>query len=204
MALIPDPLPPRTSVDVPTGVGGPSWQGADGPTWRGLARGLLELDLRRLYRREGYESTAHYAECELGLTPQQTAELLRICRKLLDLPEIDRAFCNGWLTWQQVVVVTRVAVPEHEAAWLDRALEVPVGELTGLVDRSAEGWAPPEAWDRRAHAGEAPSGSIAARFDAMSWSWHAYPVGDRILVGFGREDGAPNDRQAPGASFSSA
>jgi hypothetical protein len=205
-------------MDARQGEGEPSWADADGATWRALAVGLLELDQQRLYLSEGYRCTAQYADGELGLTRKQTEELLRIGKKLVDLPQIDHALRAGWLTWAHVVVLTRVAVPKHEAAWLERALDLPAGGLALLVERSAEGWAPPVASGERAQASEASLGWVAEAFLAPPSSRRARLSGGLRFVRPGlagrivverlrracataawRRHSAPNVRQPSGA-----
>lgn len=106
---------------------------------RVLAFYLVEMDARRLYQTTGHSSTADYGERRLGFDRRRTAELLRAGRKLLELREVDRAFCDGRLSWAKVLVVARMAAPEHEAAWLERALALDVRALTQLASRSREG-----------------------------------------------------------------
>src|SRR5687767_5303306 len=126
MTNYPTPLPPSfesCEKDVRLGEGETGWEAWDAATWRMAALDLLDVDLNRTYLELGCKSTAQYADWELGLLPGYAEELMRIAQKLLDLPEIDRALSTGELTWEQVVVLTRVAVPKHELAWLDTALE---------------------------------------------------------------------------------
>jgi hypothetical protein len=103
---------------------------------RVLAFYLVEMDARRLYQLTGHGSTVDYAERRLGLDRRRTAELLRVGRKLLELREVDRVFCEGRLGWVKVLVLARVAVPEHEAAWLERALALDARAFALLAARS--------------------------------------------------------------------
>jgi Holliday junction DNA helicase RuvB len=109
---------------------------------RVLAFYLVEMDARRLYQATGHGNTAHYAEARLGLDRRRVAELVRVGAKLLELRELDRAFCEGRLGWAKVLVVARMATPEHEAAWLERALALDARALALLAARSREGGAP--------------------------------------------------------------
>ncbi len=109
---------------------------------RVLAFYLVEMDVRRLYQATGHGSTAHYAEARLGLDRRRVAELVRVGAKLLELREVDRAFCEGRLGWAKVLIVSRMASPEHEAAWLERALALDARALALLAARSREGGAP--------------------------------------------------------------
>ena len=116
---------------------------------RVLAFYLVEMDARRLYQATGHGSTAFYAEARLDLDRRRTAELIRVGKKLLELREVDRAFCEGRLCWAKVLVVARMATPEHEAAWLARALALDVRHLTLLAARSKEGGPPRAAGDEK-------------------------------------------------------
>jgi Holliday junction DNA helicase RuvB len=116
---------------------------------RVLAFYLVEMDARRLYQSTGHGSTAHYAEARLGLDRRRVAELLRVGTRLLELREVDRAFCEGRLGWAKVLVVARMAAPEHESAWLERALALDARALSLLAARSREGGPPRAAGDEK-------------------------------------------------------
>ena len=85
-----------------------------------------------------------YALSELGLERRQTCELLRIGRALPDLPSLQREFAAGRLGWTQAREVIRVAVPETDEAWTDRALSVPMRRLEREVAASVRGALPPD------------------------------------------------------------
>lgn len=125
-----------------------AWNAEVADTWRRLAMHLLEQDLLRVWRREGYASMVEFAEQRLGVPPQRTVELVRIAKKLLDLRLVDSALYHGCITWEHVLVLARVAVPKHEVAWLRAAIFRPLEELISMVERSAEGWGPPIPTDR--------------------------------------------------------
>ncbi|HQY65532.1 MAG TPA: HNH endonuclease signature motif containing protein, partial [Polyangiaceae bacterium] len=116
---------------------------------RVLAFYLVEMEARRLYQATGHGSTAYYAETRLGLDRRRVAELLRVGAKLLELREVDRALCEGRLGWAKVLIVARMATPEHEAAWLERALALDVRTLTLLAASSREGGPPRAAGDEK-------------------------------------------------------
>lgn len=94
-----------------------------------LAFYLVEMEDRGLHQVTGHSSTAQYAEDRLDLPARRTRELLGVGRKLLTLPRIDSAFCEGRLGWSKVLQLVKVACPEHEAAWLERALKSTCREL---------------------------------------------------------------------------
>ena len=110
---------------------------------------LVEMEARRLYQATGHGSTVHYAQNRLSLEPRRSRELLSVGRKLLELPAMDEAFCRGEISWSQAVLLTRVAVPEHEQAWLDLARESTCRELSLEVKRSRPGSKPRDPEDRK-------------------------------------------------------
>ena len=110
---------------------------------RGLAFYLTEVADRRLHQSGGYSSTAQFAEAHLGLDRRRTSELISAGRKLLTLPAIDRAFCEQQIGWSKVKLLLRVTSPEHEAAWLARALALPCEDLARSVLRGKHGSPPP-------------------------------------------------------------
>ncbi|MDJ0973256.1 MAG: AAA family ATPase [Planctomycetota bacterium] len=109
---------------------------------RTLAFYLVEMDERRLYSKSGLNTTVEYAEARLDLTQRRTRELLSVGRKLLELPLIDTAFCEGEIGWAKVVELVRVVVPEHEAAWLERARSRSYRRLRVEVRTARPGSAP--------------------------------------------------------------
>lgn len=109
---------------------------------RVLAFYLCDMDARRLHQSSGHSSTAHYAEAHLGLEQRRARELIAVGRKLLELTEIDAAFCAGELGWSKLLALVRVAVPEHEQAWLERAQGLTVRQLQLEVRLARPGAAP--------------------------------------------------------------
>jgi len=114
-----------------------------------LAFYLADMDERCLYQASGHSSTRHYALQVLHLDRPRTSELLTVGRALLTLPAIDRAFCEGRLSWSKVLELARVVSPEHEAKWLDRALSLSYQALVLEVRLSKPGSAPRDPKDRK-------------------------------------------------------
>ena len=214
-----------TEGHVPPRPHDPDWNEGHGSRWREISLELFEADRLGVYEGKdwGCNSLEMFGLCMYGLEEEETEELLRVGKKLLDLPEIDGVFCDGWLTWEQVLLLAKVAVPEHEGAWLDRALELSTERLAALVVHSAEGWAPPTAYEPRAKVGGAAVETVAQALIAESWRGRArtgpgrFASGSKRLprtarelndgggvAGFPRHRGAPDVRRAPGDAFSSA
>jgi len=62
----------------------------------------------------------------LQMSRKRACELLRMARALEDLPLIDGAFARGEISWSAVRELTRVAVGETEAEWLELAKTGPI------------------------------------------------------------------------------
>ena len=71
--------------------------------------------------RLGYGSFVEYAERIFGYAPRLTREKLRVAESLEGLPELAQALRDGAASWSSLRELTRVATPETERAWLERA-----------------------------------------------------------------------------------
>ena len=110
---------------------------------------LVEMAERRLYQLTGHSSTCDFALRVMDLHPRRTRELLAVGRKLQELPAIDAAFCAQELSWTKLRALVRVATPEHEAAWLERARALSCKQLELEVKLSKAGAAPRKPGERR-------------------------------------------------------
>ena len=97
---------------------------------------LLLAALRvEVYVHLGLASIAEYAERVLGFDGRMTAERLRVAKALEELHETASALRRGRLSWSAVRELTRVAVPETEAAWLAAA----AGKRVRQIEEMASG-----------------------------------------------------------------
>lgn len=110
---------------------------------RTLAMLLWQLQRSGQYTERGHSSVVQYAEVELDLTPRQTQELVALARRLAVLPALDAAFAAGEVGWTKLREITKVATPETDAAWAERAKTVTSRELETLVAHTPAGGAPP-------------------------------------------------------------
>jgi hypothetical protein len=94
---------------------------------------LLDLAERRLFRELGYSSVMHYGTRALGLSPAAVWDRLRMARALRTLPAVAAALRQGQLSWCKAREVVRVATPETEQAWLERAQSLSCHELEAAV-----------------------------------------------------------------------
>jgi hypothetical protein len=90
----------------------------------------------------GYGSFAQYIERLFGYKPRTTQEKLRVAEALEALPRLGCALEAGALSWCAARELSRVAVPETEAAWLDAARGKTLRELETLVASKSPGDTP--------------------------------------------------------------
>ena len=103
---------------------------------------LHAVEERRLYVLRGCASAVQYARVRWGMSRTEAHELLATGRRLRELPAIDRAFADGELTWSKVRMLARKVGPEHEAAWLERARNLSIEELSRELKGVNPGEAP--------------------------------------------------------------
>jgi hypothetical protein len=92
---------------------------------------------RRGHQRLGFARLGDYTRERLGLGAREVQELARVATQLEALPALADAFEAGLLSWAHIRVLTRVATADDARAWLQRASELTVRELTALVRQAA-------------------------------------------------------------------
>ncbi len=108
-----------------------------------LAVLLAELADRRLFAELGYASVGEYGVEVLDLPKRTTRDLVRIGRRLDDLPALAAALSAGELDWTKAREVVSIATPETAAAWVARALTVSSRILEREVAHAKVGEPPP-------------------------------------------------------------
>jgi hypothetical protein len=108
-----------------------------------LAMLLAEMAEGRLFLELGYCSLVNYAEQVLELTPRTTRELLLLARRLPGLPVLSASLESGELDWTKAREIVRVATPDTELAWVERAASVTSRVLEAEVATSLVGELPP-------------------------------------------------------------
>lgn len=100
-----------------------------------IDEGELLLDAHRaaVHVYLGYASFEQYIDFLLGYSPRMTRERLRVARALRELPQLTAALRQGDLNWSSVRELTRVAVAETEAEWLETARGKAVRQVEELV-----------------------------------------------------------------------
>lgn len=109
-----------------------------------LAVLLAEMDDGALHRALGYASIGEYAAVVLDLTQRHARDLLRLGRRLPDLPALDAVMAAGELDWTKAREVATVATSETEAAWVEHARRVPSRVLERDVATALLGDLPPD------------------------------------------------------------
>ena len=118
-----------------------------------LARERAELDFQEgpwllaarranAHRELGYGSFSEYIERLFGYAPRLTHDKLRVAEALESLPELARELSQGGLSFSQVRELTRVATPETEQIWLERAKGCTVRQVERLVSGRRPGSLP--------------------------------------------------------------
>jgi hypothetical protein len=88
------------------------------------------------WHRQGAQSCAHWLTWRIGIDPGVAREKVRVARALGGLPEIDRVFAEGRLSYSQVRAVTRIATHENEA----RVLEIALAATGAQLERICRGF----------------------------------------------------------------
>lgn len=88
----------------------------------------------RIYRERhflllGYSSIYHYAEEALHFKRGKTEQFVRLAKDMVRLPELARALEEEKLTWTQAREVGKVATPETQKEWVERATQTSRREL---------------------------------------------------------------------------
>ena len=115
---------------------------------RVIAFYLRDVHERGLHQLAGHRTVVNYAVSRFGISRREARELFKAGVALADLPDIDEAFREGRLCWSKVRELVKVAVTQHDAAWLHRAQSVRIDELA-LEVRLAKPGEPPRNRDDR-------------------------------------------------------
>ncbi|MCU1449460.1 MAG: hypothetical protein JWP02_1630, partial [Acidimicrobiales bacterium] len=94
---------------------------------------LLELvvacDERKVWVEDGCASLESWLATRLGVAWRTTAELVRVARRLEDLPRVAAVFADGGLSWDKVRAVAAVATAETDESWAESAPSTAVCHL---------------------------------------------------------------------------
>ncbi|MEW6742310.1 MAG: AAA family ATPase [Planctomycetota bacterium] len=108
---------------------------------------LNAMEERHFYRTFGFASITQLAEHDLGLSPRQTRDRIRLAKAIESLPKlkkpkIKRLIRRGKLHFSAVRAIASKATPATEADWIKAALQHSMRDLERLVAGSEDGKVP--------------------------------------------------------------
>ena len=108
--------------------------------------GLIQAaDVSQTWMRDGARSLADWVGVRLRVRPETAGLLVRVARRLVDLPVLSERFSRGDLSLDQVDAISRIASPDTEELLIADVLGLSNAEL----DRAARRANPPNADDER-------------------------------------------------------
>ncbi len=105
----------------------------------------------KLWRGWGFASMSEYMERAMGYAPRTAVERLRVARALAELPLTADALEQGALAHSAARELSRVAVPDTEAAWLEAARGKSLREVEAMVSGHKPGDRPADPTEPRLH-----------------------------------------------------
>ena len=75
----------------------------------------------RLYLELGYPSLSAYADAFFQLRRTEAFEYVRVAKALVELTELRDAFAAGRIGWSALKAITRVAIVDSQARWIEFA-----------------------------------------------------------------------------------
>ncbi len=112
---------------------------------------LREAEELKLWRAFGFGSLVEYMERALGYAPHTATDRLRVARAIGELPRIAEALEQGELARSAVRELSRVAVPDTEAVWLEAARGKSLREIEAMVSGHRPGDLPTDRTEPRLH-----------------------------------------------------
>ena len=109
-----------------------------------LATLLAEMADTGFFRILGYTSVEQYAELVLELSFRAARDLLRIGRCLGDLPTLTAALADGDVDWTKAREIVRVATPDTDSEWTERAKFATARQIEHEVSFARAGDSPPK------------------------------------------------------------
>lgn len=112
---------------------------------------ISEVDTRQSWMADGARNLTDWVATKLRVRHRSASRLVRVARRLGDLPLLAEQFAVGQLTLDQVDAVSRIATPENEEDLIERAARLTNSALDRLV-RKERGISEEEAreiWERR-------------------------------------------------------
>ena len=176
------------------------------------ARLLRYAEELKLWRGWGFGGMLEYMERAMGYAPHTASERLRVARALGELPLLEEALERGELAHSAVRELSRVAVPDTEAAWLEAAQGKCLREIEATVSGHRPGDLPDDPTEPRLHRKtitlelSPESYDIWRKLHALAAEEHGQRLSDDELIPalFRRAYGAGRAEAAPSAATSSS
>jgi hypothetical protein len=110
-----------------------------------VGEALMEADRRQSFTADGSRDLTHWAAVRMSARHATAAQLVRVARRLRDLPKLRERFATGTLSLDQVDAISKMATPNTEEALIEECL----GSSTAALDRAARRANPPSVEDER-------------------------------------------------------
>jgi 5-methylcytosine-specific restriction endonuclease McrA len=105
----------------------------------------------KLWRGWGFGSMLEYMERAMGYAPHTASERLRVARALAELPLLAETLECGQITHSAIRELSRVAIPETEAMWLEAVQGKCLREIEAMVSGHRPGDLPDDPTEPRLH-----------------------------------------------------
>ncbi len=107
---------------------------------------LIDADLSQQFLADGSPNLTHWLSARLGWRHSTAAQLVRVARRLQDLPRLREKFAAGELALDQVDAISKLATADTEEAVISESL----GLSSAALDRAARRANPPSTSDEMA------------------------------------------------------
>jgi len=94
---------------------------------------IVEVDVRQSWMSDGARSLTDWVAARLRVRPDTAGQLVRVAKRLCDLPVLSERFAAGDLSLDQIDAVSRMATPDTETGLIEEAL----GLSNAVLDRKA-------------------------------------------------------------------
>ncbi|HSJ82391.1 MAG TPA: DUF222 domain-containing protein [Acidimicrobiia bacterium] len=117
----------------------------------GICEWLVEVDRGQRFLADGSPDLVQWVSARFGVRHSTAGQLVRVARRLPDLPVLRARFAEGVLSLDQTDAISRMATPESEEVLIEECL----GLSTAALDRVARRANPPtidderSVWERR-------------------------------------------------------
>ena len=104
---------------------------------------LIDVDRGQRFLADGARALPEWVSARFGLRHSTAAQLVRVARRLQDLPRLREMFATGELSLDQTDAISKLATPETEEAVIAECL----GLSNAALDRAARRARPPTSED---------------------------------------------------------